>query len=141
MSERMQVVTNINSYLVDADNVFIEARNRPVSDVPILQNGGKSTEGGFLILTEEEKEELLKTEPQATQFIRPYMMGKDFIMRRPRYCLWMVGANPATINQCRSVKQRIEEVRKYRLASPKEATKRKAETPMLFDEVRECATD
>ncbi len=141
MSERMQVVTNINSYLVDADNVFIEARNRPVSDVPILQNGGKSTEGGFLILTEEEKEELLKTEPQATQFIRPYMMGKDFIMRRPRYCLWMVGANPATINQCRSVKQRIEEVRKYRLASPKEATKKKAETPMLFDEVRECATD
>ena len=140
-TERYQITGNINAYLVDADTVFIEARNRPISDVPVLQNGGKPTEGGFLILTEEEKEDLLKAEPQAVQFIRPYMMGKDFIMRKPRYCLWMVGANPATINQCKAVKHRIEEVRKYRLASPKEATKRKAETPMLFDEVRECTTD
>lgn len=140
-TERYQVAENINAYLVDADTVFIEARTRPISDVPVLQNGGKPTEGGFLILTDDEKEDLLKAEPQAAQFIRPYMMGKDFIMRKPRYCLWMVKANPAAINQCKAVKQRIEEVRKYRLASSKGATRRKADTPMLFDEVRECTTD
>lgn len=134
-------VDNINAYLVNAETVFIEARNHPISDVPVLQNGGKPTEGGFLILTKEEKEELLKNEPQAETFIRPYMMGKDFIMRKPRYCLWMVHANPAILNKCPLVKKRIEQVREYRLASPKAATKKKAETPMLFDEVRECATD
>ena len=140
-SDNMQLVDNINFYLVNADNVFIEARQKPISDVPNLQNGGKPTEGGFLILTEEEKDDLLLNEPLAESFIRPYMMGKDFIDRKPRYCLWMVGANPAILKKCPKVMQRIEKVRTYRLNSPKAATQKKAETPMLFDEVRECTTD
>ena len=141
ISDRCQEVENINAYLVEAENIFIEARSKPISNVPILQNGGKPTEGGFLILTEEEKNALVEGEPQATEFIRPYMMGKDFINRKPRYCLWMVHADPAVLRKCSQVKERIEKVREYRLASPKEATRKKAETPMLFDEVRECLTD
>jgi hypothetical protein len=138
---RYQNVENINAYLVNAENIFIEGRDKPICDVPVLQNGGKPTEGGYLILSEEEKDALLDAEPQAKSLIRPYMMGKDFIDRKPRYCLWMVGVSPAVINQCPRVCARIEQVQKYRLASPKEATKKKAETPMLFDEVRECKTD
>ena len=69
------------------------------------------------------------------------MMGKDFINRKPRFCLWMVNANPATLKKCHHVLKRIQQVREYRLTSPKEATRRKAETPMLFDEVRECESD
>ncbi len=139
--DRMQLVNNINFYLVDAENIFVEARNKPISQVPILQNGGKPTEGGYLILTSDEKDELIKAEPQAASLIRPYMMGKDFIERKPRYCLWMVNISPALINKCPHVKQRIENVRQYRLNSPKESTKKKADTPMLFDEVRECYSD
>ena len=139
-TERYQIAENINAYLVDAKILFITARNTPISEVPILQNGGKPTEGGHLILTQEEKEELLDKEPMAEAFIRPYMMGKDFIMRKPRYCLWMVHADPAVLNKCPLVKRRIEQVRAYRLASPKAATQKKAETPMLFDEVRECTS-
>ena len=140
-SDRAQVAENINAYLTDAPIVFIEARTKPLCNVPILQNGGKPTEGGFLILSKEEKDDLLSEEPQSEVFIRPYMMGKDFIARKPRYCLWMVGANPSLINQCPLVRKRIEQGREYRLASPKAATQKKAETPMLFDEVRECMTD
>lgn len=140
-SERMQEVETINAYLLPTDNVFIEGRTKPICNVPILQNGGKPTEGGFLILTADEKEELLKTTPLAESFIRPYMMGKDFIARKPRFCLWMVGVSPSLLKQCPAVLDRIEKVRQYRLASPKAATQKKAETPMLFDEVRECSTD
>ena len=140
-SERMQEVETINAYLLPAGNVFIEGRTKPICNVPILQNGGKPTEGGFLILTADEKEELLKTTPLAESFIRPYMMGKDFIARKPRFCLWMVGVSPSLLKQCPAVLDRIEKVRQYRLASPKAATQKKAETPMLFDEVRECSTD
>ncbi len=138
---RMQTVDNINAYLIDADNVFIESRKNPISAVPVLQNGGKPTEGGNLILSQEEVENLLQHEPQAQQFIRPYMMGKDFIMRKPRFCLWMVGVNPSEIKKCPLVMERIEAVKTYRLASTKAATRKKAETPALFDEVRECKTD
>ena len=137
---RFKEANNINAYLLDADNVFVGARTRPVSNVPILQNGGKPTEGGNLILTESEKQDLLEKEPLAEQFIRPYMMGKDFILRKPRYCLWMSGSNPAEIRKCPLVCKRIDNVRQYRLASSKAATRKKAETPMLFDEVRECHT-
>ena len=139
--DTVALVHSLNFYLVDAATVFIEGRRSPLCDVPDLLNGGKPTEGGFLILSAEEKEELLKKEPQAVAFIRPYMMGKDFIQRRPRYCLWLVQADPTILKSCPMVLSRVESVRKYRLNSPKEATRRKAETPMLFDEVRECKTD
>ena len=140
-SDVPKTVKHINAYLADADNVFIESRTQPICDVPVMQNGGKPTEGGFLILTEEEKNDLIKDEPQAAKLIRPYMMGKDFIVRRPRYCLWMAGVAPSIIRNCPKVLKRIQQVREYRLASPKAATRKKAETPMLFDEVRECGTD
>ena len=133
--------THINGYLVNADDIFIEARNKPLCDVPQMLNGGKPTEGGFLIMSEEEKNELVRENPLSQSFIRPYMMGKDFINRKPRYCLWMVGAKPNDIRRCPKVVERIERVRQYRLSSPKKATQKKAETPMLFDEVRECTTD
>ncbi|MCR5167898.1 MAG: methylase, partial [Oscillospiraceae bacterium] len=136
-----KIVDNINPYLISADTVFIDSRKEPICDVPTMQNGGKPTEGGFLILTNDEKTELLKKEPNAQIFIRPYMMGKDFIQRKPRYCIWLVNANPSDIKKCKLILERVDKVREYRLNSPKEATKKKAETPTLFDEVRECQTD
>lgn len=134
-------VKHINAYLVSADDVFINKRSKPLFDVPEMLNGGKPTEGGFLILTSEERTALLAAEPQAEEFLRPYMMGKDFIDRTPRYCLWLVNADPSKLRTCKKVLERVENVKQYRLKSPKAATRKKAETPMLFDEVRECKTD
>ena len=139
--ERIIKAKNINGYLVDADDIFIEAKTNPICNVPQMLNGGKPTEGGFLILTEEEKNKLLQANSIAVKMIRPYMMGKDFIERKPRYCLWLVSVSPTDLRQCPLVMERIAKVREYRLASPKAATQKKAETPMLFDEVRECSSD
>ena len=135
-----QQVQNINPYLVAAPTVFIASHSKPLCNVPVMLNGGKPAEGGNLILTIEEKNELLKAEPQGEGFLRPFMMGKDFIDRKPRYCLWLVGAKPAELKKCPHILKRIEAVRDFRLASKKEATRRKADTPTLFDEVRECNT-
>ena len=137
---RVQFVTNINAYLLPTENIFIEGRTTPICNVPILQNGGKPTEGGNLILTIDEFHTLIEKYPFVKPFIRPYMMGKDFIQRKPRYCLWLVGADPTILKRCPAILKRIDAVKEYRLASPKEATRKKAETPMLFDEVRECYT-
>ena len=140
-NDKQKEVKNINGYLIDAEDVFIEARTKPICDVPQMLNGGKPTEGGFLILTEEGREELIRANPKTSTMIRPYMMGKDFIERKPRYCLWLVSISPSDLRQCPKVMERIAKVREYRLASPKAATQKKAETPMLFDEVRECTSD
>ncbi|MBQ8691512.1 MAG: class I SAM-dependent DNA methyltransferase [Synergistaceae bacterium] len=131
----------INPYLRDAVSVFIDARQRPLCDVPEMRSGGKPAEGGNLILTATERDELLAHEPQAENFIRPFMMGKDFINRKPRYCLWLVDATPTDIKNMPLVYKRIEAVSEFRLASSKAATRRKAATPTLFDERVECAAD
>ena len=139
--EQTIAAENINGYLVNADDVWIESQRKPLCNIPELQNGGKPVEGGFLILTNDEYDELLSQEPQAKEFFRPYMMGKDFIERKPRYCLWLVGVNPTLLRKCPRVLKRVNAVRDYRLNSPKEATRRLAETPTLFAEVRECLSD
>ena len=129
--------TNINGYLMDAPDVFIEKRTNPLCDVPPFVRGCQPTDDGNFILTDEEKLELLQKEPQAAPFIRPFMMGKDFINRKPRYCLWLQGANPTLLRQCPIVLERVKKVREFRLKSTKAATRLKADTPTLFDEIRE----
>ena len=128
---------NINGYLLDAPDVFIEKRTQPLCDVPPFVRGCQPTDDGNLILTIDEKEELLTHEPQAAPLIRPFMMGKDFIERKPRYCLWLKDANPAVLRQCHQVMERVQKVREFRLKSSKAVTRQKAETPTLFDEIRE----
>jgi len=140
-SGRGREVDNINPYLLDAPTVFIERRTNPLCEVPSFVRGCQPTDDGKLILTEEEREELLASEPQAAQFIRPFMMGKDFIQRKPRYCIWLLGANPSDLQKCPKVLERVQQVREYRLKSPKAATRAKSETPTLFDEIREPKTD
>lgn len=140
-ADKVTEAANINPYLVDAQNAFIEARRKPLESVSEMTRGSQPTDDGNLILTVEEKEALLAVEPQAAPFIRPFMMGKDFIDRKPRFCLWMVGANPSLVKKCPQVQKRIDAVREFRLASKKPATRKKAETPSLFDEVRNSPTN
>lgn len=134
-------VCEINPYLLEGQPVFINSRRSALCEVPAMINGGKPAEGGNLILTEAEKDELLIKEPQAEKFIRPFMMGKDFIDRKPRYCLWLVDAMPQDIRKCTEVMKRVMAVREFRLNSKKPATQRKADTPTLFDEVRDSKTN
>lgn len=128
---------NINGYLLDAPTLFIERRVEPLSNTPPFVRGCQPTDNGNFILTEEEKNELIEREPQATSFIRPFMMGKDFIMRKPRYCIWLLGANPSELHRCPLLLDRVSRVREFRLQSTKAATRLKADTPTLFDEIRE----
>ena len=99
---------------------------KPLCNVPEIALGGQAIDGGFLILTEEEKEEFLEKEPQASPFFRHYMMGKDFIDRKPRYCIWLVGADPGLLKKCRSILERVNKVREFRLSSTRANTKKSA---------------
>lgn len=134
-------VNHINPYLIDADDVFIEARQKPLADVSEMSSGGKPVEGGFFIFTEEEKESFLKDEPDARPLFKRLLGAKDFINGGNRYCLWLVNVNPALIRRLPMVLDRVEKVRNYRLQSTKEATRRSAETPTLFQEVKYSTTD
>lgn len=139
--ESAKVASTINGYLLDAPNIFIEKRMKPISDVPEICLGGQPIDDGNLTLTEEEKDTLLKKEAQAEPCLRFYMMGKDFIDRKPRYCLWLKGIDPSIIRKCPEVLRRIENVRTFRLASNRTSTIKAAGNPMLFGAPFECSSD
>lgn len=135
-------INNINAYLFFGPNIQITSHYKPICpDVPEIRAGGKATDGGNLTLSDTEKVELLKTEPLATNFIRPYMMGKEFINNIPRWCLWLVDVEPADIRKCPGVLQRIDNVREFRRRSKKLSTRKKADSPTLFDEPIEIKSD
>ncbi len=140
-NHQIVLAENINGYLLDAPNVFIEKRTRPLCNVPQIVLGGQPIDDGNLTLEEEEKDNLLHQEPQAAPFIRPFMMGKDFIDRRPRYCLWLQGADPSLLRKCSWVMQRVENVKSFRQKSNRTSTLKAAETPTLFGAPFECQSN
>lgn len=135
-SDRFQIVDNINPYLVDAPDIFVESRNKPICDIPEMVYGNKPTDGGFLFLTKEEKEEAIKNEPYVDKYIRKMYGATEYINNKERYCLWLVGASPAEIRKSKFITARVEGVRTFRLSSTKAATQESANTPTLFQEIR-----
>lgn len=136
-SERFQLVENINAYLLDAPNIFIGSRNKPICDAPEMVYGNKPTDGGFLFLTAEECAKLLKNEPLAQKFVRKIYGATEYINNKARYCLWLVGASPEELRKSAFISSRVKQVKQFRLASPKEATRKSADTPTLFQEIRQ----
>ncbi|MBQ6346489.1 MAG: class I SAM-dependent DNA methyltransferase [Clostridia bacterium] len=130
-----KVVSNINQYLTDGPSALIESRSTPLCDVPPIRFGSMPRDGGGFILSEEERDELLKKEPLAEKWVRLYLGAEEFLKNKKRYCLWLLGANPADIAKCPTVKERIEKVRAVRLASKAAGTRKFADTPTLFCQI------
>ena len=128
---------NINSYLVDAANIVLENKSRPICNVPEVLFGSKPTDGGNFILSEIEKNDLITKEPAAKDYIKTYLSAEDFIHNVPRYCLWLKNCPPEKLKLMPLVISRVDEVRKFRLSSKKEATRKDAGTPTLFAENRQ----
>jgi len=135
------VVNNINPYLVGGRDMFVNARTKPISKVPEMVYGSEPREGGFLIVSEAEKAEYLKTEPFLQPYIKPFVNGDDFINNKKKYCFWLVNANQQDINKSKILKQRLEEVRKYRENSLQKAAHASASTPYLFTSIRQPKTN
>ena len=131
-----KVVGNINGYLAPIKDMFVSRRSRPLCDVLPMVRGCQPTDDGNLLLSAEERDALVAREPEAEGLIRPFSMGAEYIKGTSRYCLWMDGIDPAVLTKMPITRERVQRVREFRLTSTKEATRRKAETPWLFDEVR-----
>lgn len=132
---------NINGYLVNAPSVFISSRSKPPAQTPELIKGSQPTDGGNLILTPEEKDELIIAEPLAEKYIRQYMGGAEFINNKLRFCLWLKDAVPSDIRSMPLIQKRLEAVRTARLTSPTPSVQEFAAYPTLFTQDRQPTTD
>jgi hypothetical protein len=127
---------NINGYGIDAPSFFIERRGKPISEIPLMSFGNMPLDGGNLLLTDEEKIELVSLEPTAEKFIKPLIGAREFIHNEVRWCLWLEGANPSEMKKLPLVIRRVQSVREFRLGSKRPQTIKSAVTPSIFGEVR-----
>ncbi len=132
--EEKQIAQNIHPYLIDAPITFIERRTKPLCDVPPMKRGNQPTDGGNLIIEAEDYDDFIRREPDAKRFIKKLTGSEEYINNKERYCLWLVNASPADIRKMPEVMKRIEAVRKMRLASSFEPTRKLADTPTVFRE-------
>ncbi len=129
---------NINGYLVDAKDIFIERRSNPIqSFAPNMNYGSEPREGGFLLLSESEKEDIISKEPQIEKFIKRFVSSNDFINNNYRYCLWLVDADPSEIKNSTFIKERLENVRIFRSQSLQKSANASQYTPALFTSIRQ----
>ena len=123
---------NINAYLLDAPNIIVEPRNKPLFDVPPMYVGVMPCDNGNFILSEIERAELVKKYPAAEKFIHPYMGSEDFINDKQRFCLWLKDSSPAEIKKISPIYERVKNVRDFRLKSTSDANRKLAATPTLY---------
>lgn len=107
-------VDHINAYLIPDDDIFINKRNKALFDVPKVIKGFQPTDNGYFLLDDKEKDIFLKKEPQAEPFIKPFISAREYLHRKNRWCIWLVGASPATINAMPLIKERVLAVKKWR---------------------------
>ena len=132
--DRFQIAKNISPYLIDAPNVFIDRRKKPLCSVPSITKGCQPTDGGNLIIEADEYEDFIKREPNAVKYIKRLVGAKEYINGLDRWCLWLVDVSPKELRSMPLVMERIERVREMRLNSTDKATRKLAETPTVFRE-------
>ena len=134
-------VDHINAYLLPGPDIYVKPRAKPFFRVPEMIYGSKPTDGGYLLLKPDEKDELVKKNPLAEKYIRTFLGAEEFINDKQRFCLWLVDCPPDELRKMPLVYERVKNVREFRLASKKAATRKSADTPTLFQEIRQPKDD
>lgn len=141
-SERPLTAKNINAYLLDAPTIFIDNKAKPICDVPKMDFGSMPNDGGYLSnYTTEEKDEIITQYPNAKNMFRKLLGANEFINNKERWCLWLEEISPLQIKAVPPIYNAVINVRKLREESNRDATRKLADTPTLFGEIRQPKTN
>ncbi len=140
---RAVAAANINAYLMNSPDILIAPRTKPICKAPAMISGSNPIDGGHLLLSPEEKREILKKKPEAAQFVRPAIGGDEFLHGKERWCIWVPEdyKGPMTFLKMRPLAERANKTRIFRRGSDREATRRMAYSPYYFGEVRQPDSD
>lgn len=131
-----QAVKHINSYLTAAQDVFIPVRSTPLCAVPEMTTGNRPADGGHLIIEEEDYTPFVTEEPQAKPYIKRLIGSMEFINKKDRWCLWLVGISPTLLKQMPKVMERVEKCKLDRMNASDAGRRKLADRPTLFRETK-----
>ena len=124
--------SNINGYLVDAPNIAIESRSKPLFNVPEMGIGNKPIDDGNYLFKPDEMNEFIAKEPNSKKYFKRWYGADEFINGKIRYCLWLGDCSPNELRSMPECMKRIKAVREFRLASKSEGTRKIADKPTRF---------
>lgn len=122
----------INPYLRDSADVLVSSRTRPICAVPEMRSGNKPIDNGNYLFTYEEMNEFIRKEPAAAKLFRPYVGGDEMLNGFMRWCLWLGDTSDRELLDLPMCRERVENVRRFRLASTDAGTRRLAQRPTRF---------
>lgn len=135
-------VNNINGYLIDATNIFVEGRTKPLSPVNDMIFGSMPNDNGYLSnYSDEEKKSIVKKYPKSENFFKRIYGAQEFINNQVRWAVWLYGVSPSEWRGITPIEEAVKNVRDIRLSSNRESTKKLGETPYLFGEIRQPNTE
>lgn len=141
-NDKFKIVKNINPFLIDAPNIFVESHSSPLCNVPKMDFGSMANDGGFLSnYSIEIKEEFCKKYPDLKFIFKNIVGAEEFINNKERFCIWLKNIEPNIYKNNSFIMNAIKQVKELRENSNREATRKLAETPYLFGEIRQPDTD
>jgi hypothetical protein len=132
---------NINQYLIDAKEIIITPRTNPICAIPKIGVGSALLDGGFFILTDDEKQQILTKEPYLNNFIKRLWSADEFINNKLKWCFWLKDIKPEILKQSKELIRRINEIKEFRLKSTRVKTHEMSKYPNLFGEERQPRSD
>lgn len=141
-NDKVKKANNINPYLIDAPNVYIESHSSPLCNVPKMDFGSMPNDGGFLSnYSKEQKEDICNRYPNTEDLFKNIVGAEEFINNKERYCIWLKDVEPSIYKSNSIIMEAIKNVKDLRENSNREATRKLAITPYLFGEIRQPKTD
>jgi hypothetical protein len=130
-----KMISNISPYLIEGSDTFVVAAKESLWNMQKMNFGNQPRDGGYFVIKEDEREEILSKEPELDKWLHPYIGADEFIKGKKRWCLWLKHASPADINNSKILYQKVESVRQFRLDSKAKTTNGYAKVPHLFAQI------
>jgi hypothetical protein len=135
------IVKNINAYLVEGKDISLANRKQPICGSQEVIYGSFALDDGNYTLSKEERDEILLVNPQSEHLMKSFIGGRELLHSEERYCIWLLDKSPNDIRSNKKILERVEAVRKWRANSNRANTKKLADTPTVFAEIRQPSTN
>ena len=132
---------NINAYLVPTPDIIVAPVSKAMDGRGLMEWGNKPTDGGYLFLTRDERDELVANAPHALKFVKRFLGAQEFIRGQERYCLWIEDEDRSEAEAIPEIARRLRGVAEMRAASKAAETRPAAAFPHRFRQIQSIAQE
>lgn len=127
----------ISPYITPSQSANVQQTKKSISEFPKMCFGNMPNDGGYLILSQEERDEMLSKYPNAAKYVREMLGSVEYIRSIKRYCLWIKDEDLQTALTIPIISERVSKTKEHRLRSKDKGTQKLAERSHQFRDLHE----